>query len=105
MVEGRWNVLGQAPATATVGFYFSLKHDSAKLAAFDAHFKAITEPLSPLYGKWMTQDEILDMIAPPASDSAQVGFGVVPAGARCFILRLYFTRLLLGFAASAARSI
>lgn len=73
MVEGRWNVLGQAPATATVGFYISLKHDAAKLAAFDAHFKAITEPLSPLYGKWMTQDEILDMIAPPASDSAQVG--------------------------------
>ncbi len=35
-------------------------------------FESITNPKSADYGKWMTPSQVLDMIAPPAADSAAV---------------------------------
>ena len=38
--EGKWDVLGDAPKSETVGLYLSLRHDPAKLATFNAKVRA-----------------------------------------------------------------
>ena len=55
---------------------FVLKHDEEKLALFEDVFNAVTDPRSGSYGKYLTIDEITEMLA-PAPEAVAVVVGLL----------------------------
>ena len=47
-----------------------LKHDDAKVAELERTFWAVSDPQSPRYGDFLTQAQVTERFAPPASPPA-----------------------------------
>lgn len=61
----RWIKLTQPPAgDAKVVAIFALKRDSETLKKFETNLLDLSTPSSPKYGKWLTKNEAITMIAP-----------------------------------------
>mmetsp|Transcript_2143 Transcript_2143/g.5035 ORF Transcript_2143/g.5035 Transcript_2143/m.5035 type:complete len:601 (-) Transcript_2143:91-1893(-) len=65
-----WDVVGPAEPSAQVNFTISLRQRN--LAQLDLEYEKRTDPNSPLYGQWLTIDQIMDIVAPSPANQQRV---------------------------------
>lgn len=69
-----WHKEGAAPSSDSITAVFSLRHDADKVKAFETRLLELSTPKHADYGKWLTPDQIKEML--PVDEA---GVGIVTA--------------------------